>query len=99
MPDVVTAEVTGGDVGDGVPAVLMSRLSGRPSPSPTPAGIEVLAQVHAVQEFSHLALDPDGTAAFRSFRDDLQALQDRLDPEPRAYWTVSPKILEVGVNG
>jgi hypothetical protein len=37
VPDLVAADVTGGDVGDGAPAVLMSMLSGGPSPCPRPS--------------------------------------------------------------
>lgn len=49
VPDVVAADVTGGDVGDGVPAVLMSMLSGRAVAVPDGCRLaEVLAQVHAV---------------------------------------------------
>lgn len=49
VPKVVAADVTGGDVGDGVPALLMSMLSGRALAVPHVRRLaEVLAQVHAV---------------------------------------------------
>jgi len=56
VPEVVAADVTGGDVGDGVPAVLMSMLSGRAVAVPDGRRLaEMLAQVHAVDAapFAH----------------------------------------------
>ena len=49
-------------------------------------------------DFTHLALDAQGRAAFRAFLVDLQALQKKLG-KAKAHWEVSPKILESGVNG
>lgn len=51
-----------------------------------------------VQDWSYLALDPRGAAAFRRFRDELRALQARLDTEPPALWKVAPRILEANIN-
>jgi Lipoxygenase len=50
-------------------------------------------------DFSYMATDPAGKEAFGVFLADLQALQKRLDAEEPAYWKVSPKLLESGVNG
>ena len=50
-------------------------------------------------DFSSMAPDPAGKQAFRTFLEDLQALQQRLDREDQAPWKVSPKMLESGVNG
>jgi len=51
-----------------------------------------------MQDFAYLALDEPGRSAFRQFREDLAALQARVDGEPRAYWKVSPGILEATIN-
>lgn len=50
-------------------------------------------------DFTDVALDTAGRDAFRRFLTDLEALQDMLDGEDSEHWTVSPKILESGVNG
>ena len=46
-----------------------------------------------------MARDPAGKQAFRTFLAELNTLQEKLDAEEDAYWKVSPKILESGVNG
>jgi hypothetical protein len=51
-----------------------------------------------MQDFGYLALDDRGKSAFRQFREDLAALQARVDGEPRAHWMVSPGILEASIN-
>ncbi|HTY76542.1 MAG TPA: lipoxygenase family protein [Candidatus Bathyarchaeia archaeon] len=51
-----------------------------------------------VQDWSYLALDERGAAAFRVFRDELRALQARLDTEPPALWKMAPRILEANIN-
>lgn len=51
-----------------------------------------------LQDFSYLALDAGGAAAFSRFQADLYALQARLESEVHACWKICPKILEVGVN-
>ncbi len=50
-------------------------------------------------DFSHMSRDPAGQQAFRTFLAELNTLQEKLDAEDDAYWKVSPKILESGVNG
>lgn len=52
-----------------------------------------------VQDFSYLAVDEAGRAAFRSLRHDLDELQARVDKEEPACWRVCPAILEASVNG
>jgi Lipoxygenase len=51
-----------------------------------------------LQDFSDLALDADGAAAFSLFQADLYALQARLESEEHACWKVCPEILEMSVN-
>jgi Lipoxygenase len=52
-----------------------------------------------LQNFSYLALDPAGAAAFSTFLAELAALQASLEVENPPLWKISPKILEVSVNG
>jgi len=51
-----------------------------------------------LQDWSYLALDDEGAAAFREFRNALQRLQARLGNEPSACWKISPAILEANIN-
>jgi hypothetical protein len=51
-----------------------------------------------LQDFSYLALDPEGAAAFRTFREELQALQTWLEAEPFAHWKIYPAMLEANIN-
>lgn len=51
-----------------------------------------------LEDFSYLALDAEGAAAMRTFRDELQALQDRLNQRPRPPWRIDPHILEANIN-
>lgn len=51
-----------------------------------------------MQDFSYLALDEQGAAAFRTFLSELQALQSNLEQEPFAHWKIYPKILEANIN-
>lgn len=51
-----------------------------------------------MQDFSPLALDPGGAAAFRAFNDDLVTLQAAMEQEPAACWKVYPKALEANIN-
>jgi len=51
-----------------------------------------------LQDFSDLALDAAGAAAFSRFQADLHSLQARLEVEDPVYWKMCPKILEVSVN-
>lgn len=49
VPAVVAADVTGTAVGDGVPAILMTRVDGRPHPSPDAGKLAALAvDLHGV---------------------------------------------------
>jgi arachidonate 15-lipoxygenase len=52
-----------------------------------------------LQDFSYMAVDRDGRREFQTFLRELCHLQRRLDQEARAFWKVSPEILESGVNG
>jgi arachidonate 15-lipoxygenase len=52
-----------------------------------------------MQDFSYLAVDEAGAAAFRQFRADLDDLQERMAKEDHACWRMSPTILEASVNG
>lgn len=56
VPAVVAADVTGDDVGDRVPAILMTRIAGRPHASPDVGQLAALAAaLHRVQDtdFDH----------------------------------------------
>lgn len=56
VPHVVAADITGNDIGDGVPAILMTFLLGQALASPDPVRLaETAATVHAVDPsgFSH----------------------------------------------
>ena len=57
-----------------------------------------VSRAQLLQDFSYLALDARGAEAFRTFRRELQALQDRLETEPFAHWKIYPKILEANIN-
>ncbi len=50
-------------------------------------------------DYSYLALDERGRAAFRAYLSDLLALQTRLEGEPGALWKVYPEMLEANMNG
>lgn len=52
-----------------------------------------------LQDLSYMALDPAGKAAFSSFLAELAALQVNLDAEDPSHWKISPRVLEVSVNG
>ena len=52
-----------------------------------------------LQDFSYLAVDDRGRAAFRTYLSDLLALQTRLETEPRALFKVYPEMLEANMNG
>jgi Ser/Thr protein kinase RdoA (MazF antagonist) len=56
VPAVVAADVTGADVGDGVPAILMTRIDGRAHPAPDAGRLAALAMaLHRVPDdgFAH----------------------------------------------
>lgn len=52
-----------------------------------------------LQDFSSLAIDHAGRAAFRAYLADLLALQTRLETEPRSLYKVYPEMLEANMNG
>jgi hypothetical protein len=52
-----------------------------------------------LQDISYLALDAAGAAAFSTFLAELAALQASIETENPPLWQVSPKILELGLNG
>lgn len=52
-----------------------------------------------MRDFSYLAVDERGRAAFRAYLADLLALQTRLEAEPKALWKVYPEMLEANMNG
>jgi hypothetical protein len=52
-----------------------------------------------LQDFSYLAIDPAGRAAFRAYLSDLLELQTRLESQPRASYLVYPEMLEANMNG
>ncbi len=52
-----------------------------------------------VRDLDYLGVDDAGRAAFRQFRADLDELQTAMAKEDESTWRMSPKILEVSVNG
>ena len=57
-----------------------------------------VSRARLLQDFSYLALDTRGAAAFRKFKEELEALQVRLEKEPFAHWKIYPQILEANIN-
>jgi arachidonate 15-lipoxygenase len=51
-----------------------------------------------LQDFSYLAVDERGAGAFRQFKQELEALQVRLETEPFAHWKIYPSNLETNIN-
>jgi len=51
-----------------------------------------------MEDFSYLALDDAGAAAFRQFQNDLETLQKEMEKEPWAPWKIYPKMLEANIN-
>jgi len=51
-----------------------------------------------MSDFSPLALDANGAAAFRQFLEDLRKLQAELDAEPGACWRMEPRMLKANIN-
>jgi arachidonate 15-lipoxygenase len=49
-------------------------------------------------DFSYLALDPPGKAAFMRFIEDLKALQASMEEQPWVVWKLYPKALKVNIN-
>ena len=52
-----------------------------------------------LRDFDYLGVDDAGRAAFRRFRADLDELQKAMAKEDESTWRMSPRILEVSVNG
>jgi hypothetical protein len=52
-----------------------------------------------MQDFSYLAIDERGRAAFRTYLSELLALQSRLEAEPTKLFKVYPEMLEANMNG
>lgn len=57
-----------------------------------------VSRARLLQDFGYLALDARGAAAFRKFKEELEALQVRLEKEPFAHWKIYPQILEANIN-
>jgi hypothetical protein len=51
-----------------------------------------------IQDFSYLALDDRGAAAFRTFHQRLEALGSELDDNPRRLWKLYPDMLTANMN-
>lgn len=51
-----------------------------------------------MSDFSYLALDEQGAAAFSQFQKDLEAVQQAMDRKPWAAWKVYPAMLEANMN-
>ena len=49
-------------------------------------------------DFSSLALDERGASAFKTFLDELGALQRKIDREPAACWRIEPRNLKANIN-
>jgi arachidonate 15-lipoxygenase len=49
-------------------------------------------------DFSSLAPDGAGRAAFRRFREDLAALQAQMSQEPEQVWRLEPRMLRANMN-
>ena len=57
-----------------------------------------VARTPLMSDFSGLALDSRGAAAFWAFRDDLSALQAAMDAEPTTGWRIEPRMLKANIN-
>jgi len=51
-----------------------------------------------LEDYSYLALDERGAAAFRTFLARLEALQRELDDDPRQLWKLYPDMLNANMN-
>jgi hypothetical protein len=51
-----------------------------------------------IQDYSQLALDEKGAEAFRAFQRQLEALQRKLDENPRQPWKLYPDMLNANMN-
>lgn len=57
-----------------------------------------VSRAQLLQDFSYLAIDEQGAAAFRTFLSELRGLQAKLEQEPFAHWKIYPEILEANIN-
>jgi len=51
-----------------------------------------------MDDFSYLALDNRGAAAFAQFRHELQELQQSMEKAPWEVWKIYPNMLEANIN-
>lgn len=51
-----------------------------------------------MNDFSYLALDRRGAAAFSQFRRELQDLQQSMEKDPWEVWKIYPDMLEANIN-
>ncbi|WP_447601134.1 peroxidase family protein [Nitrospira sp. Nam80] len=57
-----------------------------------------VTRLSLMEDFSYLALDDEGAAAFREFRRDLETLQKEMEKKPWAVWKLYPRMLEANIN-
>jgi hypothetical protein len=57
-----------------------------------------VTRLSLMEDFSYLALDDEGAAAFREFRRDLETLQMEMEKKPWAVWKLYPRMLEANIN-
>jgi aminoglycoside phosphotransferase (APT) family kinase protein len=89
VPGVVAADITGGDIGDGIPAILMSFLPGRALASPDPVRLaEAATAIHAI--------DPSGFAhEYFPWFEDIPLRPPSSAHRPRVW----ERALEIRING
>ncbi|MGV7229738.1 MAG: lipoxygenase family protein [Nitrospirales bacterium] len=51
-----------------------------------------------MDDFSYLGLDQKGRDAFTAFKEDLMALQAKMEGENFAFWKIYPRMLEANMN-
>ncbi len=57
-----------------------------------------VARTPLMSDFSSLALDAGGVAAFEAFRNDLAKLQGIMDAEATTRWRIEPRRLKANIN-
>jgi hypothetical protein len=57
-----------------------------------------VTRLSLMEDFSYLALDEAGAAAFRQFQTHLKTLQEAMEKEPWAVWKIYPTMLEANIN-
>jgi hypothetical protein len=57
-----------------------------------------VARTPLMSDFSGLALDSRGAAAFWAFRDELSNLQKTMDGDPTSAWRIEPRTLKANIN-